>query len=219
MENKNDIQTELEMLSTTVASIPKVAVYAVPEGYFDFCCLETLKIVAQIPNGYTVSENYFQQFSDSLFAEIEKSSSTKFSTSNPYEIPENYFNQLTTTTLAEIKTNQRKSTVRRYILRLSVAAVVVVFLGFGIQLLTSKKTSEPTTSIVNNTDKDEAIFNQINETDFVQYLTENGHDVDAALVATLTDEQTLPAEEDYILDNNRLETYLEEININPKSVN
>jgi hypothetical protein len=220
MENNNNIQNELETISALVASIPKVEVYEVPEGYFDMLCVETLKSVTNNPNCYTVPEDYFQQLPSNIATELyQTEDSAAFSKVNPFETPENYFNQLAASTLAEVKKNQSKSTIQKRIIQLCVAAIFIAFVGFGIQFISSKNTQQPTTEangLVINFNNDEATFDQINETDYVEFLTENGHDVNAALVATLTDEQSLPAEEDYILDNNKLETYLETLNINTK---
>ncbi|MEI2748723.1 MAG: hypothetical protein V9E88_08205 [Ferruginibacter sp.] len=53
----------------------------------------------------------------------------------------------------------------------------------------------------------------ITDEDIVNYLSDNGHDVNAALVASVTDEQSLPSEEDYIFDDKTLDNFLDELQL------
>lgn len=49
----------------------------------------------------------------------------------------------------------------------------------------------------------------VTESDAVEFLTENGHDVNAAIIASLTDNTNLPDEEDYLLNEKLLKNYFD----------
>ena len=54
---------------------------------------------------------------------------------------------------------------------------------------------------------------KISDADIVKYLEASGTDVNAALVANSIDENELPAQEDYLLDDEALDKYLNSINL------
>jgi hypothetical protein len=55
---------------------------------------------------------------------------------------------------------------------------------------------------------------KVTNTDIVNYLENNGSDMDEALVATTIDENELPTEEDYLTDDKALDKYLDNIDVN-----
>ena len=62
-------------------------------------------------------------------------------------------------------------------------------------------------------------LNSLKEEDIVGYLTMNGDDVDAALVASSIDGQNLPEAEEYIYNDNALNDFLNELNIDHQTPN
>ena len=53
----------------------------------------------------------------------------------------------------------------------------------------------------------------ISDAEIVKFLEETGTDVKAAIVANSTDENELPSQEDYLLDDQTLDKYLNSINV------
>ena len=54
---------------------------------------------------------------------------------------------------------------------------------------------------------------KISDADIVKFLEANGTDVKTAMVAGSIDENELPSQEDYLLDEKALDKYLNSINI------
>ncbi|MEO7045517.1 MAG: hypothetical protein ABI091_09455, partial [Ferruginibacter sp.] len=68
--------------------------------------------------------------------------------------------------------------------------------------------------IIKNNSFDQEL-NTISDNDIEQYLQKRGLDVNAALVASSTDDNSnLPAPEDYINNDNTLDNYLNNANLN-----
>ena len=64
---------------------------------------------------------------------------------------------------------------------------------------------------VQNVDQELA---NISDADIVKYLEATGTDVKAAIVANSVDENELPSQEDYLMDDKALDKYLNSINLN-----
>lgn len=168
MRKNQEIQNELDELSPALAKIPLTQVYEAPEGYF-----EELPI--------------------SLLKNVEESSTN--------DIPEGYFESLPNEILSKINNSSSVISIQKkyFYIKIAAAAVVAGILGIGLlYFLNDKKTDAPP-AFVTNIDSTEnyALINSsnleteiisLNEDDLVSYLEENGHDVNAALVALMDNE-------------------------------
>jgi hypothetical protein len=57
-------------------------------------------------------------------------------------------------------------------------------------------------------------FSSVSDDAIVSFLESKGQDVEAALVASLTDEKNLPEADDYIINENTLDQVLKTLDLN-----
>src|SRR5678815_3346021 len=79
MYQQDHILNELQLLSPTLADIPRVNVFKVPEGYFDLLSSQLLlQIHKEDPDtvkplqGVTVPDGYFENLADTIMARIKR---------------------------------------------------------------------------------------------------------------------------------------------------
>ncbi len=233
MHSNKIIQDELNELSPLLAGISNKNIFTVPEGYFDTLPNELLFSVNQ-PQ-ITVPEGYFDSLADNILSKIKLNAASNISTDehsvllapvqhiNVYKVPDNYFEQLAIDILRKIPQPARVIVMhkRSSFFNYAAAAVITGILGLSLFTAFDKKTSTERSSAVvlaqaGKIVKDKS-FDQVLETisdeDIVHYLQNNGQDVNAALVASVTDEKTLPNPEDYFIDDKTLDNFLNDLNI------
>ncbi len=170
MRKNQEIQNELDELSPSIAKIPFNQVYEAPEGYFDELPISLLKNV-----------------------EVDSTN----------DLPEDYFEELPKQILSKIKNDTPIVSIQKkyFYIKLTAAAVVAGILGIGLlYFLNQKKTDTPPAYVTNidsteryaslNSNNLEDKIYDLNEDDLINYLEDNGHDVNAALVAVLVNENT-----------------------------
>lgn len=142
---------------------------------------------------YVVEENYFEELPISILKNCNNT--------NILKVPEDYFESLPNSIILKINKNKTEQQVKSKIfyIRLAVAAVVIGLLGMIILLLLNKETNNTSPLVVNKPLIKESIvhhkninidaeMDNLNEEEIVSYLEENGHDVNAALVASLEED-------------------------------
>ena len=189
--------------------------FSVPDGYFESLAGNILTKIYALENDVTVELKGIS----SLVAGIENKET--------YTVSEGYFNNIT------FLNNNRKSakviTINkpRLFFKYAAAAVITGLLGLSIVNIVDKNNTDnsikttvetitgktkPNTVLMNGS-FDEALQN-VSDNEIEQYLQKSGHDVNAALVASSTDDvDKLPEATDYLLDENVLENYLKENNL------
>lgn len=240
MENKEYILNELMELSKTVASINKVNVFTVPDGYFSFLPDDIMLGIktenglvtgtttgAHVPAGYfdTLANNILQKIkagqTQTAAEEIRALSPMLYSiqSENVFDVPAGYFSNTANEILHKarpkarvVKLQKRSSTFLKY-------AVAAVFTG-AMAMAVFKFTGNSNKNIlpqyvkegmqINDVDEE---LSKISDADIVKYLEETGTDVKAAIVANSMDENVLPSQEDYLQDEKALDKYLNSINI------
>ena len=188
-----------------------------------------------------VPDGYFENLSDSIFKKIKAAENevtielsyispliAGIITKETYAAPEGYFGALTfvnqqkTEVAKVVKINRTK-----FVFKYAAAAVITGLLGISVINITYTNTKKPeevivsqTASVLKNADailktgSFDATLQTLSDNDIQQYLEQNGHDVNAALVASSTDEvDKLPEATDYLLDENVLENYLKDNNL------
>ncbi len=220
-QNKN-IQEELLTISEVVANIPKCNVFEVPEGYFDHVHSEVLIKCIETPV-FETPENYFNQLPENILEKIKNEDSAEKEThilstqekQHPYTIPNNYFETLPENILQAVKTPAKVISIsKNHIWIKLVAAVIVGLIGFTIIINLPKKQDEGISLIekeakkiiLNNSFESE--FEQINDKEIQNYLEENGHDVNAALVASLNEDEINLDNDDLLYDEEAVDNYL-----------
>lgn len=242
MENKEYILNELMELSKTVASINKVNVFTVPDGYFSFLPDDimlgiktenglvtgtTTTTGAHVPAGYfdSLANNILQKIktgqTQTAAEEIRALSPMLYSiqSENVFDVPAGYFSNTANEILHKarpkarvVKLQKRSSTFLKY-------AVAAVFTG-AMAMAVFKFTGNSNKNILPQYVKEGMQINdvdgelsKISDADIVKYLEETGTDVKAAIVANSVDENVLPSQEDYLQDEKALDKYLNSINI------
>ncbi len=243
MENRIDILKELEALSPTLAAIEKLNVFTVPAGYFEYLSADILMGIttengvlnlvsgnssAQVPAGY------FDSLAGSILNKIKITDTEDAATEirvlspmlysiqnkNIFEAPQGYFENLNEEILDKvnlqpkvIKMQRRSNTFVKY----AVAAAFTGVMALGIFKFTGadKPAALPAyvTAGLKVQDVDQELA-KISDDDIVKYLEANGTDVKTAMVANSIDENELPSQEDYLLDEKALDKYLNSINVN-----
>jgi hypothetical protein len=224
IQHKN-IQEELLTISEVVANIPKCNVFEVPESYFDHAQSEVLIKCIESPV-FETPENYFKQLPEIILDKIKNADSSKNETlilstqekQHPYTIPNNYFDSLPEHILQAVKTPAKVVSMSKNRIWIKiVAAVIVGLIGFAIIINLPKKQDEEISLIEKEAKKIilnksfETEFEQIDEKEITNYLEENGHDVNAALVASLTEEEIILENDELLIDEEATNNYLNQL--------
>ena len=241
MENNIDILNELKELSPTIAAIKKVNVFTVPEGYFEYLGADILMgIETENGSGNTASSvddvpaGYFDTLAGSILAKIKTQqaddAATEIRVLSPmlygiknehvFEVPAGYFDGLSNDILNKVKwqpkviTMQRRS---RTFFKYAVAAAFTGVMTLGVLKFTGNTNNkidlpDYVTAGLKVGDVDQELA-KISDAEIVNYLEANGTDVKAAYVANSIDKNELPAQEDYLLDDQALDKYLNSINL------
>jgi hypothetical protein len=201
--------TERDILSADLISVAGKNVYEVPQGYFDTL---TGLILAKIKTAET----------EDAATEIRALSPMLYSIQNEhvFEVPQGYFESLSETVLNTVKPQVKVVSMKRRTTTFFKYAVAAAFTGvmalgvFKFTGNTSEKIELPayvTEGLkVQNVDQELA---KISDADIVKFLEANGTDVKTAMVAGSIDENELPSQEDYLLDEKALDKYLNTIKI------
>jgi hypothetical protein len=224
IQNKN-IYEELLTISEVVANISKCNVFEAPEGYFSDASAEVL-IKCADSNVFETPENYFELFPENILDKIKNADSAEKEThilstqekQHPYTIPNNYFETLPENILQVVKTPAKVVSIsKNYIWIKLAAAVIVGLIGFAIIINLPKKQDEGISAIEKEAKKIilnksfESEFEQIDEKEMANYLEENGHDVNAALVASLNEDEISLDNDELIFDEEAVDHYLTDL--------
>lgn len=203
-------ESETDTLPVVLTGIQSKSIFEVPEGYF-----ETLagSILANIKTAET----------DDAAAEIRALSPLLYSIQNEpvFEVPAGYFEGLPETVLNTVNPQAKVVGMKRYTTAFFKYAVAAAFTGlmalsiFKFTGNADKKIEEPAYVKIGLQIKDvDQELAKISDDDIVKYLEANGTDVKTAMVANSIDQNELPSEEDYLLDEKALDKYLSSINVN-----
>lgn len=181
----------------------------VPAGYFDTVANSILsKIKAEV--------------NDDAATEIKALSPMLYSIQNEnvFELPAGYFENLSENVLHKVKPPAKVINLQnrtRTFFKYAVAAAFTGVMALGVFKFTANTNDkielpEYVTAglLVGNVDQELA---KISDAEIVKYLEASGTDVNAALVANSLDKNDLPAQEEYLLDDEALDKYLNSINL------
>ena len=237
MKFSAEILEELNKVSPLLAGLEKKNVFSVPEGYFDMLTISILKNInteAQIET-LTVPEGYFENLSTNILNKIKSLNESpaqelralspmlySIQNENVFEVPAGYFRNLENDILDKIITRPQTKVVelkkRDSIWRYAAAAVVTGVIGLSSLMMFNKSQQsvirqENDASVSSSIKTTQQFKNEIatlSDDEIIKYLETTGTDVDNETLATSVDESELPATKDYLLDENTLETYLNE---------
>jgi hypothetical protein len=146
---------------------------------------------------------------------------------NTYTIPTGYFDSLAGEIMKKLPQPAKVLTMtktRVFFSRYAVAAAITGLLGLSLFTIFDKKqgtgsVSEQTSPVIATTNdilknnSFDKVLETLGDEEIVSYLQDNGEDVNAALVASVTDENNLPNEEEYFIDEKTLDNFLSDQHI------
>ena len=183
-----------------------------------------------------VPHGYFDTLADTILDKIKAqkiiSASEELSALSPmlysiqnenvFEVPKDYFNRVAETTVSRVKLQQTKVVVmnRRstMVIKSAIAAALTGVMALGVFKFTNSNTNgiDPVVALGDKIARENRFdeeLDKVTDADIVKFLEANGSDVKAALVASSVDENELPSQEDYLMDEKALDKYLNSINV------
>jgi hypothetical protein len=242
MENRIDILNELQALSPVIAALEKVNVFTVPDGYFECLSADVLVGINaeyELNNdavNYSIDEvpaGYFDSLTSSILAKIKiegkEDAATEIRALSPmlysiqnehvFNVPQGYFENLSTDVLDKLELQPKVVTMQRRSNTFFKYAVAAAFTGVvALSIFKFNGADKPAalpgyvTAGLKVQDVDLELA-KISDDDIVKYLEASGTDVKTAMVANSIDDNELPAQEDYLLDEKALDKYLNSINV------
>ncbi len=206
----NEVLDEMSQLSSTIAGIGNANVFTVAPAYFD-----------ELDN--TILQSIYASESNEVIDEMSKLSPTVagIGNKNVYTAPQGYFDTLRFANTEAPVVKMQKHTAVRSFFKYAVAAVVTGLLGLSVYTFVNKPLKPNVQTAALMKQADEIIKNNsfdvtleaISDKDLEKYLTNNGEDVNAALVASTAEDVQLPNAEDYLFDDKTLDNFLNENNL------
>ena len=187
----------------------------VPEGYFESLAGNILNKIYALENDVTAELNEISP----LIAGIENKET--------FTVPARYFDELTFLSKQKQTAQIIAIDKPRSFFKYAAAAMITGLLGLGIvnifdndntatNITTTAQVTTGTNlhnTVIMNGSFDEAL-KSVTDIEIEEYLQQSGQDVNAALVASSTDDvDKLPEATDYLLDENVLENYLKKNNL------
>lgn len=207
-----EVRGQLKEETSEIFTLPRVTM-TVPSGFFegfagsvlqkikksDLTAAEELKELSPAlsatgnDNVFTVPASYFKNFPDMLLSQVQKP--------------------------AKVVTMKSRSVFARY----AAAAVITGILGLStFSLLNSRNEADQVnvTALamaeaknIIQTNSFDRVMETVSDEEIVGFLQREGQDVEAALVASSIDSKELPAADEYIINENTLDNYLETLDI------
>lgn len=182
----------------------------VPQGYFDTLA-DTILGKIKAKNAENVSDE-LRALSPMLYS---------IQGENVFEVPQGYFTGLAETILTRVKPQQTKvvaiSRRSNTFIKYAIAAAFTGVMALGVFKFTNnnKTNVDPIVALGDKIARENRFdeeLEKVDDADIVKFLEANGSDVKAALVANSVDENELPSQEDYLMDEKALDKYLNSIN-------
>ncbi len=209
-ENKTALD-ELRKLSPALYSIQNQNIFEVPTGYFEGLA-DSVMAKINVGVNETAAEE-LRMLSPILYS---------IQNENVFEVPKGYFADLSNEIMAKVKPAKVVTMRKRSnnFMKYAVAAAFTGVMALAVFKFTSNSNNDKTDPIVaqgrkiaeeNKIDEEMA---KVTDADIVKYLEASGSDAKTALVANVVDENTLPSQDDYLIDEHTLDKYLNSINVN-----
>jgi hypothetical protein len=245
MKFSPEIFEELNAISPLLTGIEKKNVFSVPQGYFDELTINTFKRLntGDFKTALTVPKGYFEGLATSVLGKIRSlgdDAATELRTLSPmlysiqnenvFKVPRGYFNNLENDILDKVIARPQAKVVelkkRDSIWKYAVAAVVTGVIGVSSLMMfntrQSTKSNDMSVAIeeagkFKNEKQINGAIATLSDDDIIKYLEKAGTDIDNEALAAGIDESALPETEDYMLDENILDTYLNETDKNSQN--
>ena len=199
---------------------------------------ETSKVLPMPSTTLSIPEGFFDGFANSVLQRIKMADVSAASeikglspalaatgNDNIFKVPATYFRDLPDMVLSKVQKPAKVISMKpkSFFARYAAAAVITGILGLStFSLFNSRDEVESvnTTAIamadaqqIIQTNSFDRLMETVSDEEIVGFLRSEGQDVKAALVASSIDSKELPAAEEYILNENTLDNYLESLDI------
>ena len=193
--------------SPLLLSLKSLPTYEVPPGYFEGFSAETMDRI-NTPAAESEGSTWLHALKNN----------------NTYSVPQRYFNGLATDIISKLPVPAKVIVMRKRssFFNYAAAAVITGLLGLSLVSVLNNKNTDTTqvqTAMVES-NIDEGIdkaLSTVSDADIVAYLKESGEDVNAALVASVSETNNLPEQVDYLTDDKTLDNLLQNLNIKDQS--
>lgn len=197
---------------------------SVPEGYFENLSAAVLNKIKSLEVDNPAKE--LRTLSPMLYS---------IQNENVFEVPKNYFKNLEDDILQKVITKpqakvvamKKRDSIWKYAAAAVVTGVIIVsslmFFNSGNQSLqntstrTSVTSSIKTASQFTSEQQVKAAIATLSDEEIIKYLEKTTTDLDSEILSTSIDANELPAPNEYLLDENTLDSYLNETSKNAQN--
>jgi len=214
IKNEQTAQEETASLSPLLSGLQHHQVFEVPKGYFEQLTIDIKSI-----------ENNSSDESEELSPVLKSLQRV-----NVFEVPAGYFENFSKSILKKAKASsariinfQLRNSFLKYAAAAIITGVIAMFTLRYLQPTQSVNTITTPLAILDesiekgktmNDQQFEETLQKLTPTDIAKYLENNGDITDVATLRNNIDENNLPNEDDYILDEKTLDNFIKEINNN-----
>ena len=205
------ITNELTEVSPLVAGIEPLPTREAPSGYFN-----------ELPNSIVSKLKSLDENSDPSTI-LEKADKA-----NLLAVPTNYFEKLNDNILFKIKNSKSSARIISIsFIKWAAAACVIGLIGYSVYnkfffTSTEKENDKEwqqsfklSKAIIQKNEFD-LFLNQLDDNAIVDFLQENGHDINAALLASITETEKINDVNEYFCDDENLSLMLNDLSITEK---
>lgn len=225
------------MEKTNVFTVPQGYFEGLADHMLIICRGEAPSIVNDLSKKQQqeLPAGYFDNLADAIMAKIKAGENEtaadelralspalySIQNENVFEVPNGYFTELADDILSKVKPAKVVMMPKRTysFMKYAVAAAFTGMMALGVfkftgtQSSTSQALPDYVVDGLKPHNVDEELAN-VSDGDIQKYLESSGTDVKTALVASSIDDNELPSQEDYLLDDKALDKYLNSINVN-----
>ncbi|HMG81760.1 MAG TPA: hypothetical protein VK559_01875 [Ferruginibacter sp.] len=189
--------------------------FNVPAGYFESLAGN---ILAKIKEGELTVADELRELSAMLYS---------IQNENVYKVPNGYFDDLAESILKQVQPQQAKVIrigKRNGVLKTAVAASVIVLLAFSVYKVDKNFGNTATIQVASLLDPSiqqgknmgDAQFNatldSLSTQEIANYLEKHNDDADVAALTSGLDANSIPNQDDYIVDDKTLDNYVQALN-------
>jgi len=190
---------EWEKEAPTLASLPRVTPYRVPDNYFNDLKAQLNAtaflngLTQKEGNGFTVPVNYFEELSEQINSRIALEQFKSITTNEGFSTPSNYFDKLQANILSQtVHSKPERKTIRLWhsdLVRYAAAACFILITASALYFNHQSTIKEGQSTVLAN----EAMLYDIDESVIIEHIKES---------QTATNSAASQAEmESYILDH------------------
>ena len=185
---------------------------SVPQGYFDNLSNQVLGAIKM------------NELEDVEELKVIAPALAAITRENVFSVPGGYFDQLAGNIQDQLPKPAKVISMRRpAFIKYAVAAVITGLMGLSLFSTLNNPDVNVSTYSAQVMDKASSILSNnsfenelqvLDRQDIEQYLKQSGQDVEAALVASVTDDANLPSEDEYLFNQDALDDFLKSLNLN-----